>query len=132
MMVTLTYLVDILIIPEYSLDLHCYAFAPPCILSLDLAGRCKDFITSVILNDDLVPRLCYGSVEDLKKMIQHLISAEGGTTMQRFVESYCKNLIFRMFQILSVGNTLGENLTKKLASYLACSPVPDLGVKKVE
>jgi len=112
-------LLAILLHDEYSLDLHCYAFAPPCLLSLDLAAKCKDFITTIILNDDLVPRLCFGSIEDLKKIIQHLISAEGGTTMQR------------MFQILSVGNSLGQGLTKKLSGYLECNPVPDLGVKKL-
>lgn len=46
-----------------------YAFAPPGILSLDLARSLRPNLTSVVLGDDLICRLSLGSVEDLRNAI---------------------------------------------------------------
>ncbi|KAK3261240.1 hypothetical protein CYMTET_26387 [Cymbomonas tetramitiformis] len=35
---------------------QCYAFAPPCTMSIELARATASFITSVILKDDFVCR----------------------------------------------------------------------------
>jgi hypothetical protein len=59
-------------------SLHCYAFAPPCVLSLDLAVKCSSLVTSFVVNEDVVPRLSYGSVEDLKKLLKYLLSQKNG------------------------------------------------------
>src|SRR5687767_14546695 len=108
--------------------MHCYAFAPPCVMSLDLAVRCRAFITSIVLGDDLVPRLCFGSMEDFKKVVKNLLSQKDGK-LQRSVFSgpeLCIDIFSRLFQIAAVGNNLGESLTTKIATYLKCSPTPDL------
>mmetsp|Transcript_12466 Transcript_12466/g.17271 ORF Transcript_12466/g.17271 Transcript_12466/m.17271 type:complete len:540 (-) Transcript_12466:43-1662(-) len=110
-------LLSTLLHDEYNIDLHCYALAPPCVLSLDLAAQCSSFITSVIVNDDIIPRLCWGSVNDLKECLVYLLNQKDGS-------------LGRMFQILSAGNNLGETVTKKLSSFLRVSPTPDLGAKK--
>jgi len=106
-------LLAMLIYSEYNIPLHCFAFAPPGVMSLDLAHKCRNFITSIVLNDDIIPRLSCGSIADLKQVILHLMSQ---------TDSNLK----RMFQFLSAGNNLGQGLTRKLSNYFSCSPTPDL------
>jgi hypothetical protein len=45
---------------------HCYAYACPAVMTLDLAERHRKWISTVIYNDDIVPRLSFGSLLDLK------------------------------------------------------------------
>ena len=45
--------------------LHCYAFAPPCTMSLALARAARDHVTSVVLRDDFVSRWSIGSTRDV-------------------------------------------------------------------
>jgi len=54
------------------------------VLSLDLATKYRDIITSYVLGDDIVPRLSYGSLEDLKKTIGALLSQEKSTFKRVF------------------------------------------------
>ncbi|KAJ3352499.1 hypothetical protein GGF32_003670 [Allomyces javanicus] len=49
-----------------TLQLKCYAFAPPPACSLNLARRYAHLIDSFVLNNDVVARLSYGSVVDLR------------------------------------------------------------------
>ncbi|KAJ1721281.1 hypothetical protein LPJ53_004177 [Coemansia erecta] len=51
---------------EYDIKGYCYGPAP-CV-SEDIAERFRDCIETYVNNDDLVPRLCYGSVSDFKRM----------------------------------------------------------------
>ncbi|KAJ1865207.1 hypothetical protein LPJ73_000080 [Coemansia sp. RSA 2703] len=51
---------------EYDIKGYCYGPAP-CV-SEDIANRFRDCIETYVNNDDLVPRLCYGSVSDFKRM----------------------------------------------------------------
>ncbi|KAJ2776408.1 hypothetical protein GGI15_004858 [Coemansia interrupta] len=53
-------------IDEYDIKGYCYGPAP-CV-SEDIANRFRDCIETYVNNDDLVPRLCYGSVSDFKRM----------------------------------------------------------------
>jgi len=108
-------LMTIILHDEYNIPIHCYAYATPCVLSLPLAKKCKDFITSFGVNDDLVLRLSYGSLEDLKHMIKHLLSQNEGK-------------LARLFQLFAIGNNLGESLTNKIAKYLEVPQQPDLGI----
>lgn len=103
---------------EYSIPMHCYAFAPPCILSLDLALKCRPFVTTVIVNDDIIPRLSFSSIEDFKRIVQYVLDENKGN-MQR------------IFQVFSAGNVLGD-LTNKLAEKFNWKIVPDLGIHKME
>jgi len=103
---------------DHKIPVHCYAFAPPAIVSLDVAKQFNNTITSVVLNDDIVPRLSFGSLEDLKHVITHLLSQTDSNTA-------------RLFQFLSAGNNLGQSLTKRLSTYFHCDPKPDLGTKNI-
>ncbi|KNE60363.1 hypothetical protein AMAG_05757 [Allomyces macrogynus ATCC 38327] len=49
-----------------TLQLKCFAFAPPPACSLNLARRYAHLIDSFILDNDVVARLSYGSVVDLR------------------------------------------------------------------
>ncbi|KAJ2008461.1 hypothetical protein GGI04_001122 [Coemansia thaxteri] len=51
---------------EFDIKAYCYGPAP-CI-SDDIAERFRDGIETYVNMDDLVPRLCYGSVTDFKRM----------------------------------------------------------------
>ncbi|KAE8579419.1 hypothetical protein XENTR_v10024035 [Xenopus tropicalis] len=54
--------------------LKCYAFSPPGgLLSKDLADYSKNFIVSVIVGKDLVPRLSLPNMEDLKMKILRMV-----------------------------------------------------------
>ncbi|XP_053131908.1 diacylglycerol lipase-beta isoform X2 [Hemicordylus capensis] len=55
--------------------LRCYAFSPPGgLLSKSLADYTKQFIVSVILGKDLVPRLSMPNMEDLKRRIVRIVA----------------------------------------------------------
>lgn len=52
--------------PRYP-SLRCLAFSPPgCVFSRRLANECKDYVTSYVLGDDVVPRLGLASMENLR------------------------------------------------------------------
>ncbi|XP_029433550.1 sn1-specific diacylglycerol lipase beta [Rhinatrema bivittatum] len=54
--------------------LRCYAFSPPGgLLSKSLADYSKNFIVSVIVGKDLVPRLSMPNMEDLKSRILRMV-----------------------------------------------------------
>ncbi|XP_034426548.1 sn1-specific diacylglycerol lipase beta [Hippoglossus hippoglossus] len=56
-------------------NLQCYAFSPPGgLLSKALADYSKDFVVSVVLGKDLVPRLSIPNMEDLKRRILKIVS----------------------------------------------------------
>ena len=57
--------------PKYTGRLRGYVFAPPGVLSLGLAASpsLRNLLTAVVLGDDLICRLCLGSVEDLRNAI---------------------------------------------------------------
>ncbi|KAK6481755.1 sn1-specific diacylglycerol lipase beta-like [Huso huso] len=55
--------------------LKCYAFSPPGgLLSKPLADYSKEFIVSVVLGKDLVPRLSIPNMEDLKRRILRMVA----------------------------------------------------------
>jgi len=51
-------------------NLHCYAYAPPCTVSSDIADM--SYVTSIIAADDVVPRLGYVAAEMLRDTILKL------------------------------------------------------------
>eukprot|EP00124_Ichthyophonus_hoferi_P004262 Ihof_evm2s449 gene=Ihof_evmTU2s449 len=59
-----------------DLPLHCYAFGPPGVFDIDMANdiKTKSLITSFVYRDDIVCRLSYGHVIDLKQKSRWLIS----------------------------------------------------------
>ena len=70
---------------NYKIDLHAYCFGCPSLVTLDLALKFKKYITTVVHNFDIVPRLSYGSLEDLKLKIVNVLDQSGGffgTTFQ--------------------------------------------------
>jgi hypothetical protein len=86
-------------------------------MSLDLAQKCHEFVTTVVVNDDLVPRLSLGTLEDLKDIVKQLLEGKDGN-------------LARLFQVVATGNTLGESLTKRISSLLNCSTKPSFLFKQ--
>ncbi|KAI8374089.1 hypothetical protein EDC96DRAFT_12664 [Choanephora cucurbitarum] len=64
---------------EKEFDLKCYGYAPACGLSIDLAERYKNKIQSYVFADDIVSKLSYGSMMDVKELI--IASAEAVRNM---------------------------------------------------
>ncbi|GAA5798336.1 hypothetical protein HPULCUR_003738 [Helicostylum pulchrum] len=60
-------------------ELKCFGYAPACGLSLDLAEKYSDVIQSFIFADDVVSKLSYGSMMDLKELI--IASSEAARNM---------------------------------------------------
>lgn len=54
---------------KQEFTLRCYGYAPACGLSLDLAEKYKDIIQSFVFADDIVSKLSYGSMMDVKELI---------------------------------------------------------------
>ncbi len=69
------------------------------------------------MGDDIVPRLSYGSMQELKNCVLVLLSQENSNAK-------------RIFKIFAAGNALGENATKKLEKMLNCSARMDMDVLK--
>jgi len=55
--------------------LRCLAFSPPgCTVSLKMAESCKDYLTSYILDTDIVPRLSLASMENLRDNVLGMVA----------------------------------------------------------
>jgi hypothetical protein len=61
-----------------SVPVHAYVFAPPPIVSLNLSIKAKDVVTSFITDADVVSRVCYGSVMDMKLMVIAAVEVGSG------------------------------------------------------
>ncbi|CAJ0639364.1 15118_t:CDS:2 [Entrophospora sp. SA101] len=59
---------------------HCYVFATPCVMSIDLSKKAKTLVTSVAYGNDVVCRLSLGHVKDLRGVVRYLGSANASTT----------------------------------------------------
>lgn len=55
--------------------IQCHAFAPACCVSKDLADRYTDNIRCYVYEDDIVSRLSYGSMMDVKSMMLGAVEA---------------------------------------------------------
>ncbi|KAI7816028.1 hypothetical protein BC939DRAFT_470685 [Gamsiella multidivaricata] len=67
--------------------IHCYAYGPPCVMSLPLSKYCQGLITTVVHQYDLVPTLSLGLLKDFKNVATTL-HEEG-----QVVEDIVKRLI---------------------------------------
>ncbi|RKP27871.1 hypothetical protein SYNPS1DRAFT_12033 [Syncephalis pseudoplumigaleata] len=52
-----------------DMDVRGYSYGGACCVSLDISRQYADVIDAYVLDNDLVPRLSYGSVMDLKSMV---------------------------------------------------------------
>jgi len=66
-------ILSLLLRPKFP-DLVCYAFSPPgCIFSFPVAVYSRQFITTVVLGNDLIPRVTFRSLLYLKTQVTHLL-----------------------------------------------------------
>ncbi|KAF8951637.1 hypothetical protein BGZ46_003883, partial [Entomortierella lignicola] len=67
--------------------IHCYAYGPPCVMSLPLSRHCEGLVTTVVHQYDIVPTLSLGLLKDFKNVATTL-HEEG-----QIVEDIVKRLI---------------------------------------
>ena len=66
-------ILSLMLRPNYP-DIRCLAFSPPgCIFDKHLAEECSSWMTSYVLDCDLVPRMSLESFEDLRDSILEMI-----------------------------------------------------------
>mmetsp|Transcript_33634 Transcript_33634/g.97021 ORF Transcript_33634/g.97021 Transcript_33634/m.97021 type:complete len:680 (+) Transcript_33634:257-2296(+) len=58
--------------PLLGPKIHCVAFNPPCIVTLELAAASKDYITSIVHARDMVSRASIGSISNMQRVLLHL------------------------------------------------------------
>lgn len=96
-----------------ELNVHAYCYGCPSLVNLELAEKYRDHITTIINNFDIIPRMSYGSMEDLKFKILKVLDQSNG-------------FLGRVFQTLQIGNTLGSAMNKKLEKFLETSSIPNI------
>ncbi|KAI8095622.1 hypothetical protein BDF21DRAFT_406343 [Thamnidium elegans] len=52
--------------------IHCYAYGPPCVMSLSLSNYCSGLVTSVVHGYDIVSSLSLGLLKDFKNVATSL------------------------------------------------------------
>lgn len=55
---------------------HAFAFAAPCAMSASLSRRAERLITSLVYADDVITRLSFGSVRDLRNITAWLVQGD--------------------------------------------------------
>jgi sn1-specific diacylglycerol lipase len=56
-------------------EIKCLCFSPPgCTLSENMAESCKEYLTSYVLDDDIIPRLSLQSIEHLRDDVLEMIA----------------------------------------------------------
>ncbi|KYQ90932.1 hypothetical protein DLAC_07808 [Tieghemostelium lacteum] len=90
-----------------GIPIHCYAYAPPSIGSMEisLSVEYRSLIDTFVFNDDIVPRLCYASLEHLLELVLCILKKNDSITQLGF-------------QILAAGNTFGDQVTDRIGSLL--------------
>jgi len=92
-----------------EIPIHCYAFAPPCVMSIEMAmaPQTLSLVDSVVNNVDIIPRLSYVAAAQLKEVMSGILS-QGNNTFQR------------LLHLASSGNA--PKFTKTIASLLKVPP----------
>ncbi|KAI1295062.1 hypothetical protein EDD11_008043 [Mortierella claussenii] len=100
--------------------IHCYAYGPPCVMSLPLSRYCRGLITTVVHQYDLVPTLSLGLLKDFKNVATTL-HEEG-----QVVEDIVKRLIIGASSNKANAERQSEQETK-VASTTYTSPTNGSG-----
>jgi hypothetical protein len=69
-----------------DIKVKCHAFACPCVVSPDLSMKYRHFITTYVLENDIVPRISLGSLEALRAEALVLLQQSGSNNFKRYAE----------------------------------------------
>ena len=102
---------------EYGekINIHAFCYGCPPVLSIDLAKKYSQYITTFINGNDCIPYLSYGSVDDLKfKLLQILEQSPG--------------FFGRIFQACHIGNPfkLSNDTVKKMENFFNTPAIPKI------
>lgn len=109
-------LLTILWLREHDeINIHAYCYGCPPIMSLNLTRKYQKYITTFVNGNDCIPRLSYGSVDDIKTKILEILSQS-------------RNFLGRIFQTLQMGNPFGlsDRSIKKLETIFKSPAMPKI------
>ncbi|KZV32986.1 sn1-specific diacylglycerol lipase beta-like [Dorcoceras hygrometricum] len=86
------------------------AYAPPPCVSRELAESCSDFVTTVVMQDDMIPRLSIGSISRLRNEI---VETDWVTVFEREDWKGVIDLVTNAKQVVSSV----QDVARKLADY---------------
>uniref|UniRef100_UPI00358FED08 diacylglycerol lipase-beta-like n=1 Tax=Myxine glutinosa TaxID=7769 RepID=UPI00358FED08 len=83
-------LLAVLLRPTFP-TLRCFAYSPPGgLLSERLSEHSRDFVLSVVLGDDIIPRLSIANLNDLKMRILQAVEHSNHPKYQIFLRGCCR------------------------------------------
>ncbi|KAF9961273.1 hypothetical protein BGZ70_008329, partial [Mortierella alpina] len=104
--------------------IHCYAFGPPCVMSLPLSRYCEGLITTVVHQYDLVPTLSLGLLRDFKNVAVTL-HEEGQVVediVRRLIIGASSNKVNAERQAAEDAKVASTTYTSSLANGSASTP----------
>ncbi|CDZ98595.1 Predicted lipase/calmodulin-binding heat-shock protein [Phaffia rhodozyma] len=106
-----------------------WAFACPCITSLELSQLSKGFITSIVLSYDLVSRLSLGSIRDIRSVVDWLSYAtnDKGKGTESTGNEGVDGLLGRLarFKLGGKGNWIDKEGRQREEDWSAVTDIPD-------
>ncbi|KYQ93248.1 hypothetical protein DLAC_11642 [Tieghemostelium lacteum] len=69
-----------------QIPIHCYAYAPPSLTSTEVSlnRKNRELIDTFVFNDDIVPRLCYASMEHLLELVLCILKKNDSVAQMGF------------------------------------------------
>uniref|UniRef100_A0A6B2L1W8 sn-1-specific diacylglycerol lipase n=1 Tax=Arcella intermedia TaxID=1963864 RepID=A0A6B2L1W8_9EUKA len=86
-------------------NLQAYLFGCPPIFDIETAVYCRSFMTSFVNRDDIIPRLTFGSLYDLKAMIRACLDSNPRSSQ-------------RMWHVLTAGGNIPQSMTQKTKEFV--------------
>eukprot|EP01125_Pyxidicula_operculata_P020779 TRINITY_DN777_c0_g1_i1.p1 TRINITY_DN777_c0_g1~~TRINITY_DN777_c0_g1_i1.p1 ORF type:complete len:411 (+),score=75.28 TRINITY_DN777_c0_g1_i1:371-1603(+) len=102
-----------------NFPLRCFSFAPPPVVSYNLAKECESYVHSYIFQNDVISRLSLGSLADLKSLVQDMLNKADGKMVNLFKDILNGNI--------TDGKTI-ESITREELDHLPTSlitPLPE-------
>jgi len=100
-----------------QLNVTAWLYGCPPILDKDSAILARDWITSFVNRDDVIPRLTYGSLYDLKAMIQEVLKEN-------------THLSQRVWQVVSAGGNMPKVVSNKMNTTVGHSGINIQKIKR--
>eukprot|EP00511_Aplanochytrium_stocchinoi_P010301 CAMPEP_0204862888 /NCGR_PEP_ID=MMETSP1348-20121228/2895_1 /ASSEMBLY_ACC=CAM_ASM_000700 /TAXON_ID=215587 /ORGANISM="Aplanochytrium stocchinoi, Strain GSBS06" /LENGTH=418 /DNA_ID=CAMNT_0052013037 /DNA_START=343 /DNA_END=1599 /DNA_ORIENTATION=+ len=104
-------------------NVECFTIGSPPVVSEELASECADYVTSVVCDDDIVPRLTRTTILNLAQQVSVF---DWTTFLRRDLEELVQELQYAVPFLLSSPDTR-EKLLKVIENYVLVAFAPEKG-----